>query len=91
MPSFKKPRPQNPSRLAGQKSAPELYTGYLGREDWTCRAMSSDELNLQFGWTLAQGCSWFELVTATNPILVNPKKACVPLLHQSRRDMAREK
>ena len=44
-----------------QKARPNFYTGYLGREDWTCHAMSSDKLNLQFSWTLAQGYSWFKL------------------------------
>jgi hypothetical protein len=62
MPSFKKTAPSESLKARRtQKARPNFYTGYVGREDWTCRAMSSDKLNLQFSWTLAQEYSWFKL------------------------------
>ena len=45
MPSFKKTAPSGSLKARrAQKTRPNFYTGYLGREDWTCRAMSSDKL-----------------------------------------------
>ena len=59
MPSFKKPRPQNPLRLAGHRKRARTFTPVTKGE--RLRAMSSDRLNLQFSWTLAQEYSWFKL------------------------------